>query len=616
MATLPVSGRNAPGAAKVPEYKQLYCAPILACGNQADLLVMDAGGEPIAGANVKVNEEVITTDSTGHAAFTVPQTEELTIVPERSSGSAGRHKYVRSGNLLVVQSLSTIIADALCEDYTPKNGKAPRLLFAPGVIQPGKDFVVTGVRFPGSTSENRLYVDGREAEVLASSTVSLVARAPAQLHAGAIREIYVSCNGINSNTCETDVCKIDFSWPETPDPDGAPQEAKLSVLGTFMPSVVEVVNRSNESVSFWLPDQKPMGKRGIFLTPGGENNSIAMQIKRSGTEEPKVETELIPEVPTGTPGEHSDIISAATRHALCKAQLIRLQRRLIAVQARIEESRKSSDADEKQSEALLVEMRELSLRQNRIQNMLESRRALLVALGGSEDEYRQTIDDASGKILANIELKIQLPQVSVDAVSSPSPPRDVAETISKKPRGRLHRFIEPVIRLLPPMSQEELDSISRDGSASSSGSTAGPGSSLTGMQEDPIAAKSPGTPTTTGEHKATVQTTTTIQTTTTVTTGAIPAHKQSCEHSIKSVDRGGDAKKGKTDGKTHATVISKGTKGSDAHGKTKAPLDTKTKHGKDRQTKRQRLSGELESSSTKARAQKHRNSHTNRRRRR
>lgn len=510
IAAQPVSGRSIVPFIKQREPKQVFSAPILGCGTQADVLVTDGSGEPLEGINVKINDEVVKTDSSGHASFSVPEAENLAIVVERGNGL--KEKYVRTGDLLVTQVLPANIAEALCADYTAKNVKLPRLLFAPGTIQPGKDFIVTGVRFPGSSADSRIYVDGREAEVLAASTVSIMARAPEKLHTGAIREIYVSCNGLNTNTAETDICKVDFSWPESPDPDGAPQDVRLAALGTYMPIVVEVLNRSDD-VSLWLPDQKPMGKRGVFLTPGGERNALSLQIRRTTAATPKIETNLVPEIPTGVVGERSGIISMVTRHDLCKAQIIRLQRRLISVQARIEETRKNIEADDKQSDTSLAEMRELSLRQNRIQNMLESRRALLMALGGSEAEYRQVIDDASGKTIANLELKIQMPKFTGESTGSTFSPTSEPPQTAAKRRGRLHRFVEPVIRLLPPMPEDEQSKSQASAPVPSSAST---GSNTTAELKPAIPE-----PPTDAAIKRTVKTeTVTTTTTTTVTTSS------------------------------------------------------------------------------------------------
>lgn len=438
---------------------QIFCAPVLQPNEPTELFVSGSSGASVDGLSLKVNDTVVKTDAKGYARFIVPDCKELTISAPRIGGAAKTFFYKRVEALLARQNLAGNLIANLHKATPSSNRKIPRIFLAPLVVEPNSEFVLGGANFSNAPQECTVRVDGKEALILASSPVCLVVKAPGKLSPSPIRDITVTSANVNSNTVETDICNLTASWPAEADKDGAPQRARLVASGTNMPCLVKMVNQSPDGVSFWLPDQKPMGKQGLFLTPGGAENHVDFQIKRKDKQEPQVTTELIEEVPVDNQGDQSGIantVSMQTRKELCLSRMIRLNRRLIGVQSKLEETKREMERDGSQSESLLVQIQYLSLRQNRIQEALQARRELFQLLGGTEELYRSAVNKSVGGAPLEVELAI-VPGANRSGAAVALPANEVSGVDSSQPkrRPRLHRFIEPQIKLLPPLPEGE-----------------------------------------------------------------------------------------------------------------------------------------------------------------
>lgn len=251
-------------AAEVPATDiQLYCAPVLQAGAQAELTALTRDGQPLSGITIKVNDVSVETDEGGHARFIVPDSKELRIGLQKQIGSAATHTYWRNGNLLVQQTAAGQLVANLYQKLTEQKRNTPRLLWAPATLQQGQEFIVGGVQLGGNSTDFKVIVDGSESTTLACSPASIIARAPTKLSAAPLREIFVTCGPSNTNVLETDICEPTITYPEKPDKDGSPQQAKLLSSGTNMPCLVRVTNNTPDVASIWLPDQKPWQTRSL-----------------------------------------------------------------------------------------------------------------------------------------------------------------------------------------------------------------------------------------------------------------------------------------------------------------------------------------------------------------
>lgn len=446
-------------AAEVPATDiQLYCAPVLQAGAQTELTALTRDGQPLAGITIKVNDVSVESDEAGHARFLVPDSKELSIGLQKQSGMSASYSYSRSGNLLVQQTVTGQLVASLYQNLSDQKRTTPRLLWAPATLQQGQEFVIGGVKLGSNSTDFKVIIDGSESTTLACSPASIIARAPGKLSAAPLRELFVSCGPSNTNAVETDICDLTLTYPEKPEKDGSPQQAKLVSAGTNMPCLVRVTNNTPDIASVWLPDQKPMGKQGLFLTPGGADNSIAFQIKRTSSATPALTANLVSEISAGSQKNDVGFVSMQTRKDLCLAQITRLQRRYIAVQTKLEETRKQLEKAETGSESTSSQLQFLSLRQNRLQAMLEARRALLQVLGGTEEAYRAALGKATGTATLPLELSLQVSgsgDVHATAMAIQTDTAATRDPVIGKPKPRLHRNIAPSIKLLPPMDEND-----------------------------------------------------------------------------------------------------------------------------------------------------------------
>lgn len=434
---------------------QLYCAPVLQTGAQTELTALTLSGRPLSGITIKVNDASVQTDQDGHARFIVPESNELTIGLQKQSGPGTSYTYSREGNMQVQKTMAGQLIASLHQNL-PQKAKTPTILFAPATLQQGEEFVLGGVKLGSNSTDFKVIVDGSESTTLACSPLSIIARAPMKLSAAPLQDLFVSCGPSNSNAVETDICNLTIQFPEKPEKDRSPQQAKLIGSGTNMPCLVRVTNASQDAVSVWLPDQKPMGKQGLFLTPGGADNSIAFQIRRTAETTPVLIANLVGEVPPTL--SQSGLVSIQTRRDLCLAQIVRLRRRYIAVEAKLEETRKQIEKSDTSSDSISSQLQFLSLRQTRLQRMIEARRAMLPVLGGTEESYRTALGKAVGTATLPLELSLQVSgsaDVTSAALAIPTGTSSANEQFARKPKPRLHRNIEPSIKLLPPMDEND-----------------------------------------------------------------------------------------------------------------------------------------------------------------
>jgi hypothetical protein len=217
-----------------------------------------------------------------------------------------------------------------------------------------------------------------------------------------------------------------------------------------------VVNNDIENASLWSPTKEPLGKNNILLTPGGDQNYLNIDLRMlSAKTQPKVDLSLVHELSSNPEGGQTppQLLVAA-----CRAEIMRLERRRIAVAYKLDEVRNKINtpppgASPDDIEKTMSDGKALSLRLRSIDKMLSSRKAIFESLGATDAQYRQTIDDAAGGANFSLDLSTKPVQILSD-IGAGSVGSDLPKNRTPK-KGRLLRMLEPVIRLLPPMTDEE-----------------------------------------------------------------------------------------------------------------------------------------------------------------
>ncbi len=413
---------------------RLFAVPVLEPGKKAWVSVYDHMGKPVPAAAVSINGKTVATDSLGQANFVVPLVTSMTIGILQADGeiSGGNNYEVTRGGYLVAEKHAKEAVDRI-EESVVANEQAPTIAYAPSAIETNQPFVLIGKNLSGKADGDHIMIDGYDADVFSGSGVCLLATAPRRLSLGPLREMYVTTGEETSNTVEVDICKLDFSF--TPGPptsldepkDAATERAQIRVIGTNVPSLIEVRNLNPNMAQFSFSG-RPLGNRSSLITPGGENNTVQVEYCRQRNGLLDVDTHLVADAPW-SPDDRTTFNDDSKRQLVAelnRVEIIRLKRRLIAIEQRINEEqlrRTSSLEAGKLSMAELdrtnAQLRTLSNRQRRINAMVVARRAVYQALGGTDQGYRNALDDAAGGAAIAID-KLLAPLTSASLLASAS----------------------------------------------------------------------------------------------------------------------------------------------------------------------------------------------------
>lgn len=423
---------------------KLQIVPFFEPGQSVSLSVTDLAGNLMPGAEVMVNEDLITTNAAGMLTFTAADTEHIELsLLSSDKRKIDKRKYRKRADGFFSESEVIAEEGSALLKVSEAQTRFPAVTFAPAVVSPGDHFVIVGSNFAVKASDDRVEIDGVEAPVLSATPRSLLVVAPSKLKLGPLRELTVTVSGQTSNVCETDVARTFFSHVKTEDDDVSPEKGKIGMNGTNVPCLISVRNPDLEAASLWSPE--PLGTENVVLTPGGDQNYVALDVKLARPDlEPQIHLSLRSEFDAAQDAEK---IPPQLRVAAERAQIMRLERRRIAAEFRLQEIRKRIAEEPADQDRLMTESHALSLRMQHLSRMLLARRALFEALGGTDGQYRQAVDDAAGGAMVTLDLSVKPVQV-ISGVET----RTVAST---ERRGRSHRLLEPPIRLLPPMTAEE-----------------------------------------------------------------------------------------------------------------------------------------------------------------
>jgi hypothetical protein len=426
---------------KASEGSRLFVTPVLIPGKVATVSVFDARNQPLANTSLVVNGSAIETNQEGRAHFVVPRAGATIIVlPMYDETKDLKVSYaITNGGAMVIDPSLGKFVDGLLAG-APAHDPAPRILYNPMLIQAGHPISVIGVNFDGQPGNDKVLIDNVECEVLSSSPVSILAMPPTRLSAGPLREMFVTAKGESSPAVEVDLVGITSTIDTV---DGAADALfKLDAAGTKMPVLLRYENTAPSAVSLASSEGAQLPPVGWAMTPGGTDETLSLRLNIISSVSSPVTVEVAPDLaimPDAADDEGVRTLAknlVEDRIAYLKRLSIAIESQIAAVQkARAELLAASPPAPAEEVEKLTAEASTLSLRQSRLSTSLSGQRAMFMALGGTDEEYRVALDEAVGGayLLGN------------------KKPGDVFAANSQlEELRRQRRLAEPRMKLLPP----------------------------------------------------------------------------------------------------------------------------------------------------------------------
>ncbi len=402
-------------AAKIhasPASARLLAVPVLEPGKPAWVSVWDQCGKPLSGVSVLVNGLASQTDDFGQANFQTPQADAVKLCLLSADGKeiAQSNYVVTPGGLLVSQRQAAKFFDGLSL-LISRRQQAPAISYAPALLEARQPFVIVGKNFGGKSDADRLVLDDFDCDIFSGSTVAILATAPKRLPLGPLRELYIVSGAESSNAVEVDICRVEAELRSTDDPLQKKGSARVRVVGTNFPALVEVENLTPGFANL-LFSERVLGESATFIAPGGEQNVVPLDFERRTKGDVTLEAHLVADAPC-CPEDHSALENPELRKLLSGlnlGQIIRLKRRLLALASRVSDQQEkrrllgeSPLPSSSELESCNCALKSLCLRQGRLTSMLNARRVLLESLEGSDEDFRQALDAAAGSVELSLE---------------------------------------------------------------------------------------------------------------------------------------------------------------------------------------------------------------------
>lgn len=396
--TDPVKGPARPDKEQTAEFEpklQLFLPPVLEKGKPFWGSLYDLEGRQAAPHQVLINGRKYMSDDFACLKAQAPEADKVTIeVLSEASEKLWQTTYYATdeAGLLVSDKSAARLLDSL-DALNTSISEEPIISHAPSLVQSLQTIVVIGRNFTGKQGDSELEIDGRESDILASSTRSLVAVTNRNLAPGAIKVLRVSCRNLSSLPVECDVARVDIKAPS----ENSGGKLRVQVIGSNLPALVTVSNSGSKDLSFgnWR-----LGKENVFLTPGGQKNTIFLDGALQGVSARLISNGLFDPYSLKST---KNLISSGTAAAEEASEFIRLKKREIALEMKkvnLEQEKKALEKEGKMSpnseedERLETSSLALSNRLYRIGKMLNCRRAVIEAYGGIE--IKKLLDAASG----------------------------------------------------------------------------------------------------------------------------------------------------------------------------------------------------------------------------
>ncbi|MGA8231573.1 MAG: hypothetical protein WB795_08840 [Candidatus Acidiferrales bacterium] len=216
--------------------------PRVVAGQPATLAVLDATGRLVPGVPVDIgNGQVIRTDATGRAKFTVPP---------------GNGPFLARITVGPGQAAAVVVPQSAASPVTIAN--------VPPFVSLRDGFTIRGSGFQGDADANDVTVSGQHALVLAASPVALVLLPGPRIKPGEAR-IVINSKG---NAVSAPLTVVSFEFDATTHPVRPGRRSKLEVraVGTNHGLDLEVKNHTPNTLRF------PDGDLQLVRTYGAEDN--------------------------------------------------------------------------------------------------------------------------------------------------------------------------------------------------------------------------------------------------------------------------------------------------------------------------------------------------------
>ena len=412
----PNSEASAPSSAKSAENfnsplssstkLQVFLPPVLDKNKPAWGTAFEADGHPLALQKLSINGKEVSTDDYGLFQFQAPDLPFSIIIGDDKKTLWKAAYSLTPRGLLISDKAAAEQIDRL-DELEENAGPQVAISHAPAVLEPEQAFVVIGKNFSGKYAHDLAIIDGFESDVYAGSTRSLIAAAKKRIAIGPLKELSISSDDESSLPLELDLAAVELRSPAAGN-----SALELLLMGSNLPSLVALSNESPGSQMRY--GGRRIGSQTIFLSPGGQANKIAVDMKGS--------TNLIPDAVSAhilsnglfdpySQKSSSELLGKKVTHTINEAEVVRLKRRMLSLEsqlATIEKQRKqlvdnaSSNAAAEISKLDAV-THSAALRLSRLNRSLRARHVIFAADGNSESEWTQLCDKAADNIANSLD---------------------------------------------------------------------------------------------------------------------------------------------------------------------------------------------------------------------
>jgi hypothetical protein len=389
-----------------PDGAMLSCVPAFSPNQSVWATVVGSQGQPLSGVSLLVNNEPHDTNVNGQVTFVAPNTGAVALSLKNNAGAEILHTdYVLLSNGL----LSTPQAGELVRRLVPTAAPCdpPVLDYAPVLVEPGQSIVVLGQGFTAESRSDRVIIDGISCNSLSGSPVSILARIPDNLGLGPLKTLFVSTKGGVTADAETDVARAELQASETAANKGK-ISGRIAVTGTLLPALVQFHGPTDKAAVVTTTNGEVIEDGSDILMPGGAVNFQSIDITGKQKQLAGISVQLVPDVPQlAKPG----LVASSWMNSLLSSDystLLRLRRREIGVATKLSELAaapvpgESAELDKSKTQG-----QALALRRRALASAVAQRRAILLADGGSEQLYKQAMDDAAGGAYYVLESKVR-----------------------------------------------------------------------------------------------------------------------------------------------------------------------------------------------------------------
>jgi hypothetical protein len=226
----------------ITAFGSIILPPRVVAGQPATLAVLDASGRLVPGVPLDIgNGQIIHTDATGRAKFTVP---------------AGSGPFLAKITVGPGQAAAVVVP--------PSSAATATIANVPPFVSQRDGFVIRGSGFQGDADANDVTVSGQHALVLAASPAALVLLPGPRIKPGEARIVINSAG----HAVSAPLTVVSFEFDATTHPVEPGRRSKLEVraVGTDHALDLEVKNHTPNTLRF------PDGDLQLVRTHGADDN--------------------------------------------------------------------------------------------------------------------------------------------------------------------------------------------------------------------------------------------------------------------------------------------------------------------------------------------------------